>query len=392
MPNSVSAQNDSVSFTFLNQDFQENGKSGSYQLKSDFNISSNSINMEMFADYLFKTSFSEQAKDKFLEKQTAKTNVLQNWSSKINYKLTDSLVLYLKHGTFVGYTSSKELTELLLFGNYNKKGEEVQANGFNWNRNTSFSVGINQKLKSWNKVKLFAGYGLLALTNYSQIRSKELSLFTEETGDYLDVDVNNLEYVQNQEGNILRGVGIDLNATVKYYPNQINEFILAVKNINPTYLFIGDVLKFDSSLRFEGYNVNVLDLNDLESEIDSTFDNVIARAQEKNHFAFLPSNINLTWNKRLKAGDRLLTRLVLNGLGRYGASLGLGYTALTKKGFAINSELEFGTFSNLQWNESIEYASPNGFNLYVSLRGINGLLMQQNSYSSGAVFGFSRRL
>ncbi len=383
------AQQDS--FVFLGNNFDDTWTPNSFVLSANGSIASNSINATMLTDYLVRSSFTPEAKEAFLARNDKYANLLSQSGFNFEYKLNNDWGIYLKGQTQLALRSEHNFTKMVLFGNAQFAGKEVSSANFSYINQQHVGIGATHRLLDEESWKIKLNFGFNSILNLNQIDANKLSVFTEQSGEYLDIEANNVVYGEISD-NQLDGVGLDLGIDIRFVECQ-NEFGMSLSQISPVYLFDRSYVNIDTSFRFEGFELDPLN-NDsftLVEDIDSTYTGIINRGRQDRKVSMLPSNLSLYWMHSFNQKHGLEARLSTIDLGNYGVQLDLSHHLTFTSGLRLRSTISAGDFIGIQWSEAIEYCTSS-WNIYADIRGLNAIILPEEFTAYGARLGIAKRL
>jgi hypothetical protein len=388
----VVGQTDTSSkFMFIGDGFDRNWTPKSLKVMVDGQIGSNTLNTTMYSDYLIRESFTPRAKSRFLETESSRINVALTGSFDAEYKISSRVGVYASSTRQVYLTGSNALSKMILFGNAQYAGIPITSSNTRFLNTSNHSVGISHLLYTGDKLKAKARYGLNIVTGYDEIYNKSLTAYTQEKGEFIDLDISNLTYLQSKSG--LQGIGLDLDVKIDYELNSNNRVSFELNNFQPTMLFNKKTVSIDTAFRYEGLDFKPIGSDsgqNFSDYLDSSFQN-ITRKKEVKRYAVLPSNVSLAWRKRFNTKNALLVQVSTVQFGRYGYQIKAAHNYIYGPKLKIQSTLSYGNFTSIQWNESAEYMPTEKLGLYASLIGINSMFVPNWSHSYGMAVGILKR-
>ncbi|PCJ65921.1 MAG: hypothetical protein COA58_07520 [Bacteroidetes bacterium] len=387
----VCAQGTLDSFSFLGNSFDGDWNKGSFKIEGNAFVGSNVLNTKMYSDVLFRSSFTPEAKQNFLDSKQTKTNLYTERGGYLEYKLDSTKSIYARYSSVNGFSSNKKFSEMLFFGNAAFEGEKVSSINTRYIRTASFSGGIAMNTLKNEKWQAKTAFGVNFVTDYRAFNAKDMSLFTAEGGVYIDAVVSDLSITENSSG--LRGLGLDFNQEIRYTISDQNNVSFKVTGLNINYLFNQTAIEIDTSLRFSGVTYDFLndDSTSLTEYIDSSFNSVIDNGRKSKKWMTLPFAIYLSWDKRLSEKTTLVSTVKAIDLGLYGITGTIGVKHDFGKRLRVLSTLGYGTFTGILWQESAEYRAKNGLHVYVSVAGIDAIAIPKLSTNYGLRFGLAKQ-
>jgi len=387
---SAFSQQPTDSFSFLGNSFDNHWKTGSFIVRGDAFVGSNAINTAMYTDVLFRSSFTPEAKQKFLDGNQVNTNLLAERSGYFEYKISSDKGVYAKYNNINAFKSNKEFSEMLFFGNAAFEDETVSSKNTRFTQATSFSGGVTFKSTKGTKWNLKTAVGVNVLSDYRALNADNLSLYTSTGGAYLDAELQNLSVTENNED--FMGIGLDFNQKIVFTPNDTNSFTFELNNLNFNYLINQTAIYIDTTLRFNGIEYDFInDSSSIAEFFDSSYNSVVNRGRDKKRFTILPTTITLAWNRKLSEKSTLTAQLTAVDFGLYGITTTVGLNHSFSDRLRVHSKLGYGTFTGVVWEESVEYRTKGGYSIFGRLVGINAVALPNASKNYGAGIGLAKQ-
>ena len=389
---SISAQNLATdSLSFLGRAFDSRWSPGTYKIETDAFIGSNSVNSKMFSDVFFRSSFSQEAKDRFLDGTLKRVNIYGHLINLAEFKISNELGVFIKQKSMVGFSADKDMTALLLWGNASFEDQNVTTENLRVTQVNTITLGASHKLSPIDKWFIKGWYGVSLITNLNEIQAARVELYTAKGGDYLDVSLKN--FSMSEQGNGVRGAGLEVGLEIDYQLNESNSIGLKALDFNFNVLINNTYLNLDSSFRFQGFSYN-LSSNALPiaKHLDSTYNGVLENGRSQKKVMILPTRLQLVWNRVLNEKSSLSIGLQSVDLGNYGVSGHLSYKYTFSNKFTVQSGLSYGNFTGLVWIESLEYRINKGLSIFGKLRNLNAIITPKSAKGSGINLGIAKNL
>ena len=287
-----------------------------------------------------------------------------------------------------------DLFNLAFYGNKMFAGETAGFTDSFFQSTTyqKFSIGLfKQTYNEGNNLTYYIGASIINGQENKYLSLYRSNLFTEETGEYIDFDMQ-MKYYYSNEGktNFLEnnGIGGAVNFAI-VYENTDKDYIINLsvedlgyikwnKNARQTYV--------DSVYHFEGVEIeNVLDYeNYSSSEIskDSLMSNVFANTFTNSYTRLLNERINISVSKNL-IKDNLFTTLGLGYLYNSGEPKPVFYTRSNYKyNDKVSNYLQvaYGGFTTFQIGIGASFNIKN-FDLTIASNNIAGVVIPDKTYS-----------
>jgi hypothetical protein len=228
----------------------------------------------------------------------------------------------------------------------------------------------------------------MVASDITYIRAKNVSIFTEANGEYVDAELNDFRVKQNDDA--IDGFGLDLGFEVSKAVNNMH-FFFELENFNPTVLSNGEEFSMDTSFRFSGivFDINNLDSNGFSSRINDEYNGIYSRNTESKQFVLLPYTVNAGITMELNNHSSLTAKGVLVSLGEYGWSGELIYQNRLNDHWGIRSTAGYGNFSGLYLSQGAE-AVFNQTNVFVEAMGLSSLAAPLQTGFLGLRLGLSK--
>ena len=378
------------SFTFLGNSFDAEWNKGSFLVEGNLVLGSNALNTGMYNDVLFRPSFTQSNLDKFSSIDQKRTNFYSESNSNLELKVSKKWGVKAEFRSLRGFHSSKEMAELILFGNKPFLGSVLESENVRFINATNAVLGATQNLVSNENVQVKVGYGISLLTSYRNVQAKELSVFTAADGGYIDIVADAAEISSLTAG--VQGVGIDADLDIEYKWDRSNTFVFSASNFNITRLLDNETITLDSTFRFSGLQLNLLadSVTSIQQYVDSSFNSAIDRGKQNRKWTSLPSRVQIGWKHKLNCRTDLLVQLSTVDLGDLGVTGLVGVTHEFNNNLKALSSLGYGTFQGLIWNLAGEYRFHN-MSVYLGAQSLHALVVPELATNYGVSLGLSKQ-
>lgn len=375
------------SFTHLGDRFDRQWSAGTFKIEGKTFAGSNSLNVKMFNDILFRTTFSEDAKNKFVNSNQKRNNTLAQSEIKAEFKVNRKWGAYTSYGSIDALKINNDFSKLVFFGNAAYENQTIITENSKYQSATTTTVGATRNLVSSEKWQLKAALGVQVASRYREISATKLGVFTAPRGSYLDIEADGLSISESSSG--LQGAGLSGNLYGSYAPDANSSLSFRIDNLNILRLNNKTRLELDSSFRFTGVYLDVLnDSSNFVDRFDSTYNDVVSRSRKDAVWLSLPSTISMTYQKRLSKKAIGSVSLSIIGVGTFGISGNAGLHYTFAPNFVLFSSLGYGNFTGLQWREAAEYRTGRN-SFYLSIVGLQSLAISTLTTSYGASIGYA---
>jgi len=375
------------SFAHLGDRFDKQWSAGTFKIEGKTFAGSNSFNVKMFNDIVFRTTFSEDAKSTFVSSTQKRNNTLVQSEIKAEFKVNGKWGVYTSYGSIDALKMNNDFSKLIFFGNAAYENQTVITEDSKYMSATTTTIGATRNVVSSEKWLLKAALGVQVASRYREISATKLGVFTAPRGSYLDIEADGLSISESSNG--LQGAGLSGNLYGSYAPDANSSLSFRIDNLNILRLSNKTRLELDSSFRFTGVYLDVLnDSSNFVDRFDSTYNDAVSRSRKEASWLSLPSTISLYYQKRL--GKKAIGSVSLStiGIGEFGISGNAGLHYTFGPNFVLFSSLGYGNFTGLQWREAAEYRTGRN-SFYLSVVGLQSLAISKSTTSYGASVGYA---
>ncbi len=381
------AQNDS--FWFIQNPTQATIQKQGIKFNGTAFIGSNVLNTSMYSERMFKSTFSNQSKNAFLEGKSSKTSIFSDQSMGASY-FNDSISgFFISNQSILAYRSNKDFSELLLFGNAPFRDKKVTSNPTNFIQSSTLALGYSRNSRWKNKINVTSSIAVSYLYDFMEIKADQISIYTADDGSYIDAEFKGVEIADKKNEN--QGFGLVANIECDYFITPSNTISFSATNINSYYLPNSKKTLIDTVFRFTGAPIDVFNSeSSISNFIDSAYKQTINN-KSKNILTSLPSSLNLKWNHQFNKTTAFISNVRVRSLGKYGFAASVGMSHVFNKRLKAISSLGYGSFSGIVWNKAIEYKGQS-FSYFLNINNIQSLALPLKTKSYGASIGLFKLL
>jgi hypothetical protein len=243
---------------------------------------------------------------------------------QLTYTKRNDTIFSLPHSFFSVSASShyhvnsefkKDVFEIFFRGNKNYAGEIAHLGDFNYNlvyyQQLNFTFGHNYKYEN-NSFEYSVGLSLNKGQNLYKLSAPTATLFTEENGEYIDLDTE-IEIYRSDSSNSKRmtawnGTGGSVDFAFSWKTPKNNVWYFSLKNFGfITWNDNTSHVKADTTFRFEG--VDVSDLFDFSDSLHETItldsslvEPYLTVREEKKYTSPVPALASLSYQHILSPG------------------------------------------------------------------------------------------
>lgn len=372
---------------------------GYIQFAGDFYVNSNAISNQFLGDLIYKRAFIDEGNKNDASDRLKKNNrlgadgylgvqgVYQAKKLRYTFGVGQRVVASAKF--------SDDLFELMFRGNAQYAGQSVDLSktAITYFDYKNIYLGIQKKLKG-DKITVGASAAFLLGGNYQQFTMKSTSLFTEQTGDYIDLN-GDLSYhrggTDSTRKNYGKGASINLFFSVNHKKNVLSFEVrdLGVMAWTGIKTYTGD-----STYRYGGLLINELLAPDASLVSSVKLDSIaslvgINRATE-NITMFLPTVFHLNYvlspNKRFSRTVGVRYMLIPG----YIPKIYLRETDFLGKGFTLVNTFSYGGFGRLDYELGLMKKLGQGLLISTNLFAFEYLVLPGRSSGHGLSFGVTK--
>ncbi len=249
---------------------------------------------------------------------------------------------------------SDDLFNLIFFGNQPYTNQKLNLDNSNFNSlsYSYFEISGGQSFIHENsKSSFWADLGLLIGHDFSTINLKNANAFTEQNGDYLELEISESLITLSDTSSLSISKGFGVKLDLFYFREMENsKFLFSTENIGSIFWRNTESITLDTTYRFEGIAIgNIFQLSDSLSNEAIQLDSLIS-SSNKNHHKQIPLDFSAYFQKDFN-------RLSFDFLARY--RLFANYVPFLRAGINFNLQ-------NIKPGITASYGGYNAFNLGVN--------------------------
>lgn len=397
---SLVAQNNNVFFVDTTQQL-------TVSVDANYTYGSTVMNGEFLNKFIFGGKIEREHKDKAYSNLSNNNRLGGDLNYSLNVRIPLDSIFGKKNISFqVGLEIvehmdgefSSDLFKFTFDGNKQFAGESIGIGGTNYNsyKYEQLNLGfINHKYLDNGLAKEGLIFSVIMAEEHRAITVTEGSIFTEELGKEIDVDLN---YLYNSSDTANKGIGAFNGFGVS--TDLFTEFFL--KNGDKIYLGLEDLgfiywnknsleVATDSSFHFEGIVVdNIFDLNDtLLSNIsqDSIINSISTSNEKKDYSVALPTAVNINYTKELSEKFKINIGIYHKILSNYFPLISTNYYYYFNKKFVAKAHISYGGYGKLNTGLALAKSVKNYFDIFIGTNNIEAFIVPKSSYSSSGFVG-----
>ncbi|PCJ28772.1 MAG: hypothetical protein COA97_00070 [Flavobacteriales bacterium] len=346
-----------------------------------------------------------------------KDNAYQNLSSnnRLGGDLNYNFNVEIPMDTFLGKTNisfqvgmeivehmdaefSSDLFKFTFDGNKQFAGESIDIGKTNYNYYKYQQLNLGLIKYNYSDDKLFKEgviFSIIMAQEHKAITITEGSIFTEELGREIDVDLNylyNSSDTANKGAGAYNGFGVSTDLFTEVLLKNGDKVYLGLEDLGFIYWNNNSLeIAADSTFYFEGIVVdNIFDLNDsLLSNIskDSIINSISTSNKKGNYSIALPTAINLNYTKVLNEKWKINIGVYHKILSNYFPLISTNYYYYFNKKFVAKAHISYGGYG--KWNTGLAFAKSvaNYFDIFIGTNNIEAFIVPNSSYSSSGFIG-----
>lgn len=307
----------SVKFSFAQNNFILPDSSSQFITNSNAGIASTGITQAFMNKFIFPGHINNDLKDASSKKLSA----LNYFGGEINGEfkvLSGANPDTSKSSKFfgIGFSSNlqgdlrftKDLFDLTFYGNKKFAGQTLNFNKTSFNSlaysTLEFTLGKTKKTLGKNTFSYWVDFGLLLGHSVRDFDFKEASLFTEASGDYIELTVKNSSILVSDtlSTNFIQGIGGKLDLNFIYQTEKSKTFI-SIENLGAIAWNDAVSADIDTTFRFDGVEVgNIFELSDSVFTEVSQFDSLY-NSKKGTVVKELPINFSAYYKRELDLID-----------------------------------------------------------------------------------------
>lgn len=377
-------------------------KESFFGIQSAYNYGSNSITNQFLSSFYQGQYIDSSLKKSVFNKLASRNRVGGEYNFSVYGKISLGGIelwrnkYWFKMGArgMANLTYSDNLFKLIFDGNSQFAGQNIDLgkSALNVIQYQYITGGIEKAMGNDHNTTVGAGVSLIKGSDHFQIAIDRANLFTQEDGEYLDLDI---AYSLKQTDSLNKGfaafngfgAGLDL-----YYRLQLqnqSQFNMSVSDIG----FIswnGKSLQStsDTTYHFEGIEIsNIFELIDTSSTDQNLQDTIIngflPTTEQKGYMSMLPTQIHLNYLHHIGSTKFYVTggiKYIFNAA--YFPKVYAGGAWYTPT-FDIISSVSYGGQTNFSWDIRLRKTFLKTFEVYAGCNNFLGYMIPELTTSQG---------
>ena len=372
--------------------------SNQFMFNSYGGVGSSGITQKFINKFLFPNHIDKDLKDETLDKLNEKNLFGGSIYGQFNLFFAPKNYTEKSSNLFgIGFSSNlegdlsftKDLFKLTFYGNQPFAGEYLSLDNTSFNKvsysNIEFSIGKTISGEKGRK-SLWMDVGLVLGHSFTNFELEKASIYTEENGDYLDLNIENSKFhFSDTLGlSLVQGYGAKLDLHYSYQTENTT-FLFSTENLGGILWNKTTTANLDTTLKFEGIEIgSIFQLSDSVLNEVSTLDSLI-KTKSGSSFKALPINLTAYFQKELNVFriDFLLRYRVNSNFAPYarvGANLSF---PVVQPGISV----AYGGYSNIQAGINADIKLLKKIKIQVGTNNVLGVLIPNLSTALDAYAG-----
>lgn len=374
---------------------------------ANYTYGSSVMNNDFLNKFIFGGKIEREHKDK------AYQNLSNN--NRLGGDLNYSLNVEIPLDTFFGNTNisfqvgleiiehmdaqfSSDLFKFTFDGNKQFAGESIGIGGTNYNyyKYQQFNLGFI-KYRNFDNVLAKEGviFSILMAEEHKAITITEGSIFTEELGREIDVDLNylyNSSDTANKGIGAFNGFGVSTDLFTEFHLKNGDKIYLGLEDLGFVYWNKNSLeVATDSTFHFDGILVdNIFDLNDslLSNLSKDSIINSISTSDEKGDYSIaLPTAVNINYTKEINEKWKINVGIYHKVLSNYFPLISTNCYYYFNKKFVAKAHISYGGYGKLNAGLAFAKSFANYFDIFIGTNNMDAFIVPSSAYSSSGFVG-----
>ena len=393
-----------------NDFFRDSIQRVSFSFGTDYTYGSNVMNNEFLNKFLFGGKIEQDLKDAAYN-QLGTHNRL---GGDLNYQFTAeipfdtifgkphiSMQIGVEFNEHIDGLFSQDLFRFTFQGNKQFAGESMVLNGINYNyyKYQRINVGfVNYKNIDGKIAKEGIKISIIKGQEHKAITVPEASLFTEQNGRAIDLDINYI-YNSSDTGNTgiaaINGLGVSTDLFTEFFLKNGDKLYMGIEDLGFVYWNKHSLeIRTDSLYHYEGVFIdNIFDLNDslVNNLSKDSIINSISNSSKKGDYSMaLPTAVHLTYTKVFNAKWKMNAGVYAKILSNYSPYLYLNAYHYFNPTIAVKAQLAYGGYGKINTGISLAKSFKNSFNIFIGTNNIDAFVVPSKFYSSSGFIGLKK--
>lgn len=293
-----------------------------------------------------------------------------------------------------------DIFKLIFYGNKMFAGKTADLSDFQLNLLTyqEFQMGyFKQSTLNENPFTYYIGLSFIKGQDYNSLRFNEASLYTEETGEYIDLNLSmTYQAMDTVKAELTEFNGIGGAANFYFsYRNEEKKYSWQLTINNVGFIRWNDralTIPLDTSLHYEGFEIeNILDYSDstfFDIDPDSIVTDFFGHTDTSDYYKVLPERIHFAFSKEFMNGQLIATI----GAGYYynaNNRMPLMYLQgnyFIREHFSVSMLSGYGGYGSFHLGMAAEYVLKDRYIFSIASSNVLGFILPAHSFSQN-IFG-----
>ena len=379
----------------------------SISFKTDYTYGSSVMNNEFLNKFIFGGKIERNHKDMAYQNLSGNNRLGGDLRFQFNASIPLDSILGKKNvSLFVGvemleHMDAKFTADLFKFtfdGNKQFAGESIDLGGTNYNyyKYQQLNLGfIHHKYIDDKLAKEGLIFSIIKAEEHKSIIVPNGSIFTEELGREIDVDLNysyNSSDTANKGLSAINGLGVSTDLFTEFFLKNGDKIHLGIEDIGFIYWNKNSLeIASDSTFHYEGIVIdNIFDLNDsLLSTIskDSILNSISTRNEKGDYSIALPTAINFTYTKVLTDKWKFNLGIYHKIFSNYMPLISTNCYYYFNTKLVAKAQVSYGGYGKLNTGLAFAKSFSNYLNIFIGTNNLEGFIAPSSAHSGSGFIG-----
>lgn len=371
-------------------------------IQSNYYYNSNAVTNQFFSTLYQGQYIDSTLKNAVINKLAANNRVGGEFNFSIFAKIcpdsgSSKNTYWFKMGekNIAGFSFSDNMFKLIFNGNSQFAGQSIDLGKsvLNSVQYQYVTGGIEKSIGANHNIIIGAGLSLIKGSNHLNIAIDKAVLFTQQDGEYLDLDLNyNLKQTDTLHTGYaaFNGFGTGLDLYCRFMLKNQSQLNISASDIGFIH-WNGNSLQSsaDTTYHFEGVQINnIFQLIDTASSKQNLQDTIvngfIPKTKQKSYNTMLPTQLHVNYLYHIGSSSFYATvgiKYMFNA--GYFPKTYIGGAWYTKS-FDVITSISYGGYTNLSWDIRLRKTFFKTFEIYAGCNNFLGYIIPKSTCSQGA--------
>ncbi len=377
-------------------------------IQANYYYNSNAVTNQFFSSLYQGQYIDSTLKNAVIDKLAAKNRVGGEFNFSIFAKIcpdsgSSKNTYWFKIGekNIAGFSFSNNMFKLIFNGNSQFAGQNIDLGKsvLNSIQYQYLTGGIEKTIGENHNMIVGAGLSLIKGSNHLNIAIDKAVLFTQQDGEYLDLDLN-YGLKQTDTSNTgyasFNGFGTGLDLYYRLMLKNQSQLNISASDIGFIH-WNGNSLQSsaDTTYHFEGLEINnifqLIDTASTDQNLQDTIVNgFIPKTKQKSYNSMLPTQIHFNYLHHIGSTSFYATvgiKYMFNA--GYFPKTYIGGAWYTKS-FDVITSVSYGGYTNISWDLRLRKTFLKTFEIYAGCNNLLGYIIPKSTTSQGAYVALSK--